>query len=216
MMLITIVLTLIMGLSESPRRSFVLVALLLILALAVYGTVGNDATDVLVVAKKLNDQSDLEAGGVFNSLDSSSIFGSLLAIGFGFGNIIRVPLLSSEVAFVKLLVGLGMVPFMILMFILFSPFYYVYLYSRRVAAARGASRSLPHTLPLAPSAASRANLRKLTLSAMPALSGALTLAHYGSLFRVTSIGLFCVMLATFYQDYLECLGDPRTVQAAST
>ena len=46
---------------------------------------------------------------------------------------------------------------------------------------------------------------KLFILAMPATAGFLTLIHYASLLRITSIGFFCVLIAMFLQDYLKSI-----------
>lgn len=139
-------------------------------------------------------QSDLVGGGMFNSLDVNSIFLSIHSVLFGFGDVLEVPLQYSEISFLKVLISYGILPFLVQMFIGFSPVYYLLVF--------------------------RMNLRKrvieehfdkigddlkfrLTIAAMPALSGMLTLLHYGSLFRVTSIGLFCLLLAIYFKEYLR-------------
>ena len=53
----------------------------------------------------------------------------------------------------------------------------------------------------------RAQQFRLIIIAMPAFAGAMTLLHYGSLFRVTSVGLFCVFLAFFFKEYLAITKD---------
>jgi hypothetical protein len=44
---------------------------------------------------------------------------------------------------------------------------------------------------------------RLVISAMPCLLGALPPLHYGPPFSVTSVGLFCVVLALFYGQFIE-------------
>lgn len=150
------------------------------------------------------NQADLEGGGMFNSLDLNSLFLSLPSILFGFGYILEVPMMRSEVAFIKQLVGFGLVPFIVLSFILFSPYYYLYKFVSK-------TRSQVKFLKMHRSRACsnvffglyREMRYRLIMTAMPCLAGALTLAHYGSLFRVTSVGLFCVFLTLFYKQYIE-------------
>ena len=51
------------------------------------------------------------------------------------------------------------------------------------------------------------------MMAMPVLTGFLTLVHYGSVFRITSIRLFCVFLAMFLREYLSVHQDMTRVRA---
>ena len=159
---------------------------------------------ILYFYEKLNyDQSALKGGGMFNSLDLNSILSSLHAILFGFGYVFKVPLMSSEVAFVKVLVEYGFIPFIVLMFICFSPLYYVYIFRRNIKSRAQVLRY--HNSSFSTTQFISANQvlqHRLIIAAMPTLAGTLTLLHYGSLFRVTSIGLFCVLIALFFKEYL--------------
>lgn len=58
---------------------------------------------------------------------------------------------------------------------------------------------------------SRAHQYRLVITDMPAFAGTMTLLHYGSLFRVTSVGLFCVLLALFFKEYLA-INKVREIQ----
>jgi hypothetical protein len=78
------------------------------------------------------DQSDLDSGGVFNSLNLNDVLNSLHSIIFGGGYYLQVPMTRSEVSFVKILISYGFIPFIILMFILFSPIYYCYLLNKNL------------------------------------------------------------------------------------
>lgn len=132
----------------------------------------------------LQDQSTLEGGGIFNSLDLNSIIASIPSIFFGFGDILNAPMRLSEIAFVKLLIGYGIAPFIIQMFILFSPIYYLFMIKKNKKISSNHRFSL-------------------LITAMPSFAGIMTLLHYGSLLRVTSIGLLCVLLAIFFKEYLS-------------
>ncbi len=149
------------------------------------------------------DQSELEGGGIFNSLDINSILASFHAILFGFGYILEVPMLHSEIGFVKGIIQFGLIPFLILMSICFSPLYYIYIFRKKVKIQ---ARVLKYHNPGISTAnfirTSRAYQFRLIIIALPAFAGIMTLLHYGSLFRVTSIGLFCVLLALFFKEYL--------------
>jgi hypothetical protein len=150
------------------------------------------------------DQSQYESGGMFNSLDMNSIFSSFHTIIVGGGPILKVPMVYSEIAFVKILVGIGLIPFSIFMFICFSPIYYIYKLSKNIkvhAQLLGDFKSgISKTIFM-----KNIKTRRLKLIgfAMPVLAGTMTLLHYGSLFRVTSVGLYCVLLALFYKEFLD-------------
>lgn len=160
--------------------------------------------DIFYFADKYGYQDTLPGGGIFNYLDTTSIFNSLFSILFGFGYVLQVPLINSEVGFIKLLVQVGLFPALFSMFIVFSPVYYLYVFRRSVNNRARAIRKF-HSASSFNNITSidRSHLRQLTLSAMPVLCGTLTLLHYGSLFRVTSIGLFCVFMALFYKKYIS-------------
>lgn len=150
------------------------------------------------------NQADLEGNGMFNSLDLNSLFLSLPSIFMGFGNILEVPLMKSEIAFIKQLIGFGFVPFIVFSFILFSPNYYLYKFASKTRSQVKflkihSSRASSNVF----SGLSREMRYRLIMAAMPCLAGALTMLHYGSLMRVTSVGLFCVFLALFYKKYVE-------------
>ena len=50
---------------------------------------------------------------------------------------------------------------------------------------------------------SRVKKFQILMLAMPALAGFLTLIHYGSVLRITSIGLLCVLLSIFFKEYVK-------------
>jgi hypothetical protein len=149
------------------------------------------------------DQSKLESGGMFASLDMDSVLLSFPAILFGFGNIFEVPMVFSEVAFIKTLVVVGLIPFLVFMFICLSPLYYIYFFRKNIKTRERLLRYHNQNFLTANFInVSRLFQHRLTIAAMPVLAGTLTLLHYGSLVRVTSIGLFCVLIAIFFKEYL--------------
>jgi hypothetical protein len=148
-------------------------------------------------------QRDLDGGGMFNSLNLASFFSSLHAILFGFGQIFEVPMIKSEIAFIKLLVDVGFIPFLALLFILFSPYFYLYKFSIKAnSQVKSLKMHRSRIFSSIYSSLFRESQYRLLMAAMPCLAGTLTLLHYGSLFRITSVGLFCVLLALFYKEYL--------------
>ena len=158
------------------------------------------------------NQFELEGGGMFNSLDMKSILSSFHAILFGFGYVFKVPMINSEIAFVKALVMIGFIPFLVLMFICFSPLYYIHTFRKNI---KSRARVLRYHNPSFSTAnfinTNQAFQHRLIIAAMPVLAGTLTLLHYGSLFRVTSVGLFCVLIAIFFKEYLS-LNKMREMQ----
>jgi hypothetical protein len=155
-----------------------LLLLIFCIFLIIYFSLDSFSDYTYLFVKATAKQSELDGGGIFNSLDASSILSSIHSILFGFGYFFEVPMIRSEVAFIKLLVEFGLVPFLILMTICFCPLYYIF-------NAKKSIRS------------------HLLIAGMPTFSGALTLLHYGSLFRVTSIGLYCVIIALFFKEYYK-------------
>jgi len=156
--------------------------------------------------KASGDQISYEAGGMLNALDINSIVSSFHAILLGGGNIFYVPMIISEVAFVKNLVGIGLIPFSVFMFICFSPVYYIYKYgkSSRNRAKELRNNNLENSN-IYIIKTMREQRFRLIIMAMPAFAGVMTMLHYGSLFRVTSVGLFCVLLALFFKNYLALI-----------
>jgi hypothetical protein len=155
------------------------------------------------IEKIKQDQSDLEAGGIFNSLDFDSILHSLHSILFGAGYYFNVPMIRSEIAFVKMLIGIGVIPFTFIMFILFSPLYYIYLFNKRANKAIKLFTTSNNYINNEFNDVKKSYLRNLILKASPVITGTLTLLHYGSLFRITSIGFFCIFLSIFFKTYLN-------------
>lgn len=149
-------------------------------------------------------QSDLAGGGMFNSLDLNSLFLSIHSILFGFGNVLEVPLRYTEISFLKILISVGIMPFLIQMFIGFSPFYYLLVFRINCKTISSVLMRDKRIMAVNHFKKTEADLKfRLTIAAMPTLSGMLTLLHYGSLLRVTSIGLFCLLLAIYFKEYLR-------------
>jgi hypothetical protein len=160
--------------------------------------------DYLYFLEKFHpDMFQFGDNSMLNSLDLNSIILSFHAIFSGFGYALEVPMLNSEVSFVKLLIDLGLISFLVLMSICFSPLYYIRKFRKNYNAKVRELKSYHLVIPTANFLKIfHAHQFRLVIICMPALAGAMTLVHYGSLFRVTSIGLFCVMLALFFKEYL--------------
>lgn len=182
------------------KNNPLLIAFILLL-LAIFAS---KFSDKFYFIDKLNyNQDTLEGGGIFNSLDINSILASFHTILIGFGYIFEVPMIHSEIAFLKILISFGLIPFLILMFICFSPVYYIHKFRK---TGNIQARFLRNHITGISTAnfikTNRTYKLRLILTAMPVLAGTLTLLHYGSLFRITSIGLFCVFIALFFKEYL--------------
>jgi len=167
--------------------------------------VNMDLTELFKLAyvfAKFNPDTMSEA--LWASLDAQSIQGSLLSVAFGFGETLNSPLILAEVAFVNLLSRFGLLSFVTLMVIGFSPIYYFFVFrlnrKRRIEFLK---RNFAKNLTAHFIQDSRVQKLRLFYMAMPALAGFLTLIHYGSVFRITSIGLFCVLLSIFLKEYLR-------------
>lgn len=152
--------------------------------------------------KLSQEQSDLEHGGVFNSLDFTSFLKSIPSILLGFGYILKVPLMYSEVAFIKLLITFGILPFFVLMFILFSPIYYTYKFAKKCDVKISSIKD-NFKLKVILDKKKLVHIKELLLFVTPSVAGSLTLLHYGSLFRITSVGLFCLFMVLFFSKYFE-------------
>lgn len=193
-------LALLVGFKINPH----LISFIICFSLFIFVLNWNLLSDFFYFFKKILGHSQLENGGMFNSFDIESILLSVTSFFMGFGYILEVPMINSEVAFIKLLVTLGLMPFSVLMLIVFSPLYYVVI-SRRI-------NKDPNQLIIRYNSFSeilhfksirRVCQKRLILSAMPVLTATLTLLHYGSFFRITSIGLVCVLMALYFKEYLS-------------
>jgi len=154
------------------------------------------------VFTKFNPETMDEA--LWASLDVQSIKGSMVSVVFGFGETLNSPLILSEVAFVGLLSRFGLLSFVTLMVVGFSPIYYFFVFRlNRSRCIKFLKRNLAKNLTADFIQDSRVQKFRLFNLAMPVLAGFLTLIHYGSVFRITSIGLICVLLSIFLKEYLR-------------
>ena len=162
----------------------------------------NKSLNLFYVLQKLNPNTIPDE--IFASLDFDSILNSFVTVLLGFGGVLESPLINSEVGFVNMLSRFGLFSFAALMFIGFSPIYYLIVFnitSRRcikflkLKSLKGLVGDFEQRL--------RDQKFRLLMIAMPIITGTLTLIHYGSLFRITSIGLFCVLLTIFLKGYLR-------------
>jgi hypothetical protein len=143
------------------------------------------------------DQKMLEGNGMFNSLDFISILKSFPALLVGFGYLLEVPLVDSEIAFIKILVSYGFVSFIILFFLLLMPLIYIRNFNKQIIFYNQVAFNIYKL-----SSFQKRLINILILNFLPILIGMLSLVHYGSLFRITSIGLFTIFYALFFKNYL--------------
>jgi hypothetical protein len=200
---------------KSPTNMLIGFSFFIALFLLITSVIAN--VDLTAVSKlayvfgKLNPETMDEA--LWASLDAQSIRDSLLSVFFGFGGYVEAPLILAEVAFVSLLSRIGFLPFCIIMFIGFSPIYYIALLGvNRRRHIRFLKKNRLSDLTTDFIARSRDERFRVLMMAMPVLSGFLTLIHYGSVFRITSIGLFCIVLAMFLREYLSVHQDMTRVR----
>jgi hypothetical protein len=191
---------------KSPTTMLVSLILIITLFFLIASVIVNmDLAQLFQLAyvfAKFNPDTMSEA--LWASLDAQSIKDSLMSVAFGFGETLNSPLILSEVAFVSLLSRFGLLSFVTLMVIGFSPIYYFFVFrlnrNRRIEFLKMnfANNLTAHFIQ-----DSRAQKFRLFYIAMPVLAGFLTLIHYASVFRITSIGLFCVLLSIFLKEYLK-------------
>jgi hypothetical protein len=181
---------------------FFFIALLLPITLVIANMDLTALSKLTYVFGKLNPETMDK--NLWASLDAQSLRDSIVSVFFGFGAYIEAPLIDAEVAFVSLLSTLGFLPFCILMFIGFSPIYYIALLGvNRRHHIRFLKKNRLSNLTTYFIARSRNETFQVLIMAMPVLTGFLTLIHYGSIFRITSIGLFCILLSIFLKEYLK-------------
>ena len=192
---------------------FVFIGLFISITFVITNMDLSELNKLFYIFVKLNPETYDEA--LFANLDLKSIWDSILSVFFGFGGYMEAPLILTEVAFVSLLSRFGLIPFCILMFIGFSPIYYIALLSinkRRQIQFLQKNRLSNLTRDFITQ--SRNEVFRVLMMAMPVLTGFLTLAHYGSLFRITSIGLFCVVMAMFLKEYLSVHQEMTIAQSS--
>jgi hypothetical protein len=141
---------------------------LLILIIAIVGTlIVSIFPDALAFTDRIGEYGDWE--GMTNKLGLEMIVSSSFWLGFGFST--GSEFISTEVAFLKGVLELGVIPATLLYWILIYPVYI------SLSIKSQSFQTLPY------------------LAAI--VFGFLSLAHYGSLFRVTNIAIFYAMYALF-------------------
>lgn len=175
----------------------------------------NFLSDYFYFIEKFNwDTSDVarsERGGMMAGLDFDSIISSIPSLLFGFAKIFDAPMIYTEVAFIKHLILVGLLPFLIFLSICFSPFYYIFRYRRDSMRLMFSLRQDQENILFSNFINSQKDdIFRLVLTSMPVLTGTMTLLHYGSTMRVTSVGLFCVLIAICLQEYLKARRSIKT------
>ena len=136
---------------------------------------------------------------IFNALDFDTIIKSSFFLLIGFADHFNLPININEIGFLRLWLKLGLIPFIILSFILFSPIYFI---SRAKKYLKLFKEKYPNEF-LNNKLKINYLYDRLFLCSMPVLGGTMTLLHYGSLFRSTSIGVWCLVLAYFLKQYIN-------------
>jgi hypothetical protein len=185
--------------SRKHGSNFLLIILIIIISIFFFGKIES----IIFFTKKFVDQGTLAQGGVFNSLNINSILYSFHSIIFGYGFVLGVPLVFSELALVKMIIGYGIIPFCMVLFIILSPFYYLSIFKKRINLNYSNIETSFKATRASIILSKKSMTDQLFYSTLPVLCGVATLLHYGSLFRITSIGLFCVLLVLFYKEYIE-------------
>lgn len=178
-------------LSTILKVSFITILLILTL-LFYYNEV--DYNQYIFFYDKISNPDISNDGGIFNSLNLKSFYQSIISILFGFGFTLNVPLINVEIGFIKLLIDTGLIPFSILMYILFYPIYLIHLFKSKF---HNEFKFAKHQ------SVFNHFIKKLKISALPIIAGGLTLVHYSSLFRITSIGFYCILFTLFLKQYIE-------------
>jgi hypothetical protein len=197
-----------LGLVFYIRKYILLVPIIVTLTLVYLPLISEYFSDYTYFIEKLNYcqscmGTGIEKGGMFAVLNIESLYASLITIFFGFGDLLRTPFVITEVGFLRALNNIGIIPFTLLMFIMMSPFYYAYSFHRNnIRGAKKIINTNSHISIFKFIQSSKVRTQRLYVISLPVLAGILTLLHYGSLFRVTSIGLFCVFIAISLKEYL--------------
>lgn len=144
-----------------------------ILILMIYTVIIYDLDFMYTFIKKFNSSSNSE-NSMLIGLDFNSLKDSIFSFIFGFGPLLDMPSISTELALIKLFLGFGFIPFIILCYLLLFPFLSCLL-----------------------------NHRKLSFFSysLPTLTGCLTLLHYGSAFRSSSVLVFALLYSLFLTYY---------------
>ena len=187
-----------------------LLALMVIIATVIVSMDFTELFRLAYVFSKFNPETIDEA--LFASLDAQSVKDSMMSVVFGFGEPLNAPLIQSEVAFVSLISRFGILTFITLMVIGFLPIYYFCVFRlNRIRRIEFLKRNLSEYLTTHFILDSRVQKYRLFNLAMPVLAGSMTLIHYGSVFRITSILLFCVLFSIFLKEYLSVHQDMTRV-----
>ena len=138
---------------------------------------------LFIFLKKFINHSEASDGGMFNSLDGEYIYASLFSFLLGFAYPLELPIINTEIGLLKLLVTLGIIPFSLLVYFL--------------------------TLPFIICLKNRLNYH-FSFYSFPIISCLLTLLHYGSLFRITSIGILVLLYSLFLNKYTSYMHSKNT------
>lgn len=132
--------------------------------------------NILIFTNKFIYHSETSNSGMFNSLDEESIFSSFFSFIFGFAYILEQPIISTEIGIIKLLVTFGFIPFLLLLVFLSIPIYFSF--------KKGINTNYFYY-------------------SFPLIASLLSLLHYASLFRITSIGVLILLYSNFLVKYFN-------------
>ena len=126
--------------------------------------------NLFIFTNKFIFHGDASDGGMLNALNESSVLSSSFSFLLGFAYTLKLPIISTELGIIKLLVQFGIIPFILLVYFLL--------------------------LPLLLSIKNGINTHYFYYS-FPLFTSLLSLLHYASLFRVTSIGVLILLYSYF-------------------
>jgi hypothetical protein len=154
------------------KKPFIGIWLLLLTFAIVMTLIVSIFPETLIFTNRIGEDGDWE--GMTNKLGLEMLVSSSFWLGFGYST--GSEFIGTEVAFLKGIIELGVIPAGLLYWILIYPAY-IFLSEKSPAF-----QALPY------------------LAAI--VFGFLSLAHYGSLFRVTNIAIFYAMYALFFMNII--------------
>lgn len=130
----------------------------------------SDFDFLFIFTNKFTDHGSTANNGMFNGLDYNSISDSIFSLIFGFCYELEFPVINTELALIKLLFSYGMIPFILFLYLSNYPILLAVLKSKK---------------------------RFILIYAFPPLAAFLTLFHYGSVFRTTSLFTYILVYSLF-------------------
>jgi hypothetical protein len=132
---------------------------------------------------KLFQSGEIFHIGILQGLSFQNIIDSLHGIITGFSlSLLHDPIMHTEIAYIKIIFEYGLILSLMIFFVLFFPLYLATLTYRTVMKN---NIKYPHPR--------RKELINIILSTMPVITSMITLAHYGSLLRITSLAIYVIV-----------------------